>query len=242
MADMKKKKEPKSKKTNPDKKANKEKKEKKEKDQKKEKKVKAKVHAKAPTKAPAKPKGRVPKLKKKDIIKPPGSAWRWFCSVHRQRIQDQHPNLKNVEFFTKLSEEWRSMDPIAKGPYQDMAARDRERYIREMAQLSAEDTKKLKGIKRKEKAEKRKKRLVKAASPAYILFSQAYRDTVKKENPQADFREIGHLLGVKWNNMTEEEREPYKEMARKDKERYMHDLAAMSAAAPSGTAEENTGE
>lgn len=46
-----------------------------------------------------------------------------------------------------------------------------------------------------------------------MLFSQAQRETVKAENPDVTFGQIGKLLGQKWKELTDEEKEPYNQAA-----------------------------
>ncbi|CDS10408.1 hypothetical protein LRAMOSA03084 [Lichtheimia ramosa] len=73
--------------------------------------------------------------------------------------------------------------------------------------------------KRSAKGEK-KKIGPKRSLSAYMFFSQANRQKVKDENPDASFGTIGKILGEKWKNMTDEEKKPYVEKAEEDKKRY----------------------
>ncbi|TNY24060.1 high mobility group box domain-containing protein [Rhodotorula diobovata] len=61
---------------------------------------------------------------------------------------------------------------------------------------------------------------------AYMHFSQDMRSVVKEENPDVTFGEIGKLLGVKWKEATENDKKPYEEKAKADKERYEKEKAA----------------
>ncbi|KAJ7000859.1 FACT complex subunit SSRP1 [Populus alba x Populus x berolinensis] len=60
----------------------------------------------------------------------------------------------------------------------------------------------------------------KRSKSAYVIFSQMERENVKKSNPGIVFGEITKALADKWNAMSAEEKEPYEEMARDDKQRY----------------------
>ncbi|KAI7875292.1 hypothetical protein K492DRAFT_136696 [Lichtheimia hyalospora FSU 10163] len=73
--------------------------------------------------------------------------------------------------------------------------------------------------KRSAKGEK-KKTGPKRSLSAYMFFSQANRQKVKDENPDASFGEIGKLLGAKWSKMSEDEKKPYIAKAEEDKKRY----------------------
>ncbi|KAJ8654232.1 hypothetical protein O0I10_010054 [Lichtheimia ornata] len=63
---------------------------------------------------------------------------------------------------------------------------------------------------------------------AYMFFSQEQRSTIKEENPDASFGDIGRLLGQKWKGLTDEEKKPYNDKAAADKQRYEEEKAMMS--------------
>jgi HMG (high mobility group) box len=50
----------------------------------------------------------------------------------------------------------------------------------------------------------------KRALSAYMIFSQENRQKVKDENPKATFGEMGKLLGNKWKEMTDKDKEVYR--------------------------------
>lgn len=54
---------------------------------------------------------------------------------------------------------------------------------------------------------------------AYILFSTAIREKVKEENPKAKFGKIAKITGKKWKELTEEERQVWKDKADKENEK-----------------------
>lgn len=55
---------------------------------------------------------------------------------------------------------------------------------------------------------------------AYMFFAQENRDTVKIKNPDASFGEIGKILGELWKKLPSEDKLPYENRAKKDKERF----------------------
>lgn len=164
-----------------------------------------------------KPKKRV---KRGDIIRKCYSSWLFFCKHNRERVTEAHKDLKHKEVFGVLSAEWRALDAAGRKPYEDMAHQDAERYERELLTLTEEQKKELKTIQRREKAKRKENRLVPGSPPAYILFSQEFREQVKKENPDANFEELGYLLGNKWKNLSEEDKKPYLDKARSLREAY----------------------
>ncbi|KAB5534780.1 hypothetical protein DKX38_017866 [Salix brachista] len=65
----------------------------------------------------------------------------------------------------------------------------------------------------KEQDKKRKKggNEIKRPCPPYSLWCKDQWNEVKKENPDAEFKDISHILGEKWKTITAEEKKPYEE-------------------------------
>eukprot|EP01132_Coremiostelium_polycephalum_P002616 gene2616-3241_t len=78
---------------------------------------------------------------------------------------------------------------------------------------SKKETKK-KGKKKKEEGAPRR-----YLSP-FIFFSKEHRPSVKNENPNSTFGEIGSILGQKWNSINAEEKKKYEKLAAEDKKRW----------------------
>ncbi|KAN0065364.1 Non-histone chromosomal protein 6 [Thecaphora frezii] len=64
---------------------------------------------------------------------------------------------------------------------------------------------------------------------AYMFFSQDHREKVKSENPDAGFGDVGRLLGAKWKEMSDSEKQPYLDMANRDKLRAEAEKAAYNS-------------
>ncbi|EJD43674.1 hypothetical protein AURDEDRAFT_114700 [Auricularia subglabra TFB-10046 SS5] len=83
--------------------------------------------------------------------------------------------------------------------------------------------------KRKAPADKPKKEKKEAgpkrALSAYMFFVKDWRERIKEENPDAAFGEIGKLMGAKWKEMSDEDKQPYVEQAEEDKVRAEKDRA-----------------
>ncbi|CEP14314.1 hypothetical protein [Parasitella parasitica] len=78
----------------------------------------------------------------------------------------------------------------------------------------------------KKKRTKKDPNAPKRGLSAYMFFSQDQRATVKEENPEATFGQIGKILGDKWKNMSDEQKKPYVKKAEADKKRYEDEKAA----------------
>ncbi|KAK9994184.1 hypothetical protein SO802_023887 [Lithocarpus litseifolius] len=46
---------------------------------------------------------------------------------------------------------------------------------------------------------------------AHSFLSKTEMQRIKKENPEAEFKDISNILGAKWKNVTAEEKKPYEE-------------------------------
>ncbi|PUZ75026.1 hypothetical protein GQ55_1G114500 [Panicum hallii var. hallii] len=57
--------------------------------------------------------------------------------------------------------------------------------------------------------------------PAYVLWMKDQWVEIKKENPEADFKEVSNTLGAKWKALGAEEKQPYEERYRLEKEAYL---------------------
>ncbi|TVU33333.1 hypothetical protein EJB05_25143 [Eragrostis curvula] len=76
-----------------------------------------------------------------------------------------------------------------------------------------------KGKKKKGKGKAGNER--KKPCPAYVLWCKDQWNEIKKENPEADFKEVSNALGAKWKALGAEEKKPYEERYRQDKEAYL---------------------
>ncbi|KNA12775.1 hypothetical protein SOVF_122790, partial [Spinacia oleracea] len=52
---------------------------------------------------------------------------------------------------------------------------------------------------------------------------------IKKENPNADFKEVFNIMGAKWKSLTPEEKKPYEEKYQAEKEAYLQIVSKESA-------------
>ncbi|XP_026398190.1 high mobility group B protein 6-like [Papaver somniferum] len=61
---------------------------------------------------------------------------------------------------------------------------------------------------------------MKKPSSSYVLWCKGQWAEVKKENPDAEFKEVSNILGSKWKNVTEEDKKLYEEK-KSDREAYL---------------------
>ncbi|CAN1254266.1 High mobility group B protein 13 [Linum perenne] len=73
----------------------------------------------------------------------------------------------------------------------------------------------------KMQAELKKLQKLKEPSQPYILWCKDQWNEIKKENPNADFKEVSNILGAKWKTVSAEEKKPYEEKYQAEKEVYL---------------------
>jgi hypothetical protein len=136
-----------------------------------------------------------------------------FCVNKRQEISESNPNLSAKEIIQELGNMWRSLSDEEKIEYVTLSNKDKHRYEEEM---------KLYVPTNKEQKTQKDKNLSgpKKGLSAYIFFCKKIRDSVKKENPHLNTKEITSALGKKWMSLSEKEKEPYIKLAYEDKNRF----------------------
>ncbi|KAF5799756.1 putative chromatin remodeling & transcriptional activation HMG family [Helianthus annuus] len=81
------------------------------------------------------------------------------------------------------------------------------------------------GSKKKKPKKKKDPNAPKRAMSGFMFFSQLERENVKKDNPGIAFKDIGRVLGERWNKLTAEEKAPYEAKAQIDKKRYQNEIS-----------------
>lgn len=79
---------------------------------------------------------------------------------------------------------------------------------------------------KKGKKAKKDKNAPKGASSSFIFFGKSERSKVLAENPSLGVTEVTKILGARWKELSAEERLPYEEMWKADKERYNREMKA----------------
>eukprot|EP00056_Hartaetosiga_gracilis_P011540 m.175620 g.175620 ORF g.175620 m.175620 type:complete len:228 (+) comp13518_c3_seq13:714-1397(+) len=64
----------------------------------------------------------------------------------------------------------------------------------------------------------------KGALTPYMCFSKSVRPAIMKDNPTAKVTIVAKMIGQKWRQLTDEEKAPYNDLARQDRERYKRDM------------------
>ncbi|KAI3435903.1 hypothetical protein D9Q98_001961 [Chlorella vulgaris] len=81
----------------------------------------------------------------------------------------------------------------------------------------------------KKKRQKKDPNAPKRPTTGFFYFSQDQRARIKEANPGFGVGDIAKALGAEWKQLTAEEKAPYEERNKVDKERYARELAAYKA-------------
>ena len=71
---------------------------------------------------------------------------------------------------------------------------------------------------------KKDKNAPKRPISAYFFYNQERRETLKKERPTLDNKELIRIMSEEWNKLTDEEKKPYMKKAEDDKKRYTEQM------------------
>ena len=120
-------------------------------------------------KASSKSKDKKPKANKnkddegeeEEKIKRPMNAYMHFCAETREEVKKENPDAKAKDILHLLGEKWKALSDEEKTKYNDLAAKDKERYEKECKEKGVDNHKnKKKNKSKKEKEKKGKKKKV----------------------------------------------------------------------------------
>lgn len=157
------------------------------------------------------------KMKKKGEVKlshPKKSltAYTLFVKLKRKELQEKYPDATTPELMKEIGRQWKSINDKDKAWYQNMAAKDKERYKKEMEQMN-----KLKEFHKLDNCElKRPKKCL----SSYMIFVREVRAKVTQEFPDMNALDVMKEVGRRWQNISEEDKAYYQALADKDKERF----------------------
>ena len=171
------------------------------------------------------------------------SGYLYFMSEARTKLKEENPDATFGDLTRMVASAYKALDAKDKERYEAMARADKKRYTGEMdgyspKKGSKEDAmaKNKKGAKGKEKKEK-DPNAPKGATTSFFYFMKDARATAKAKNPDMKASEMSKLLGEKFKNLSEQEKAKYESKAKKDKERYLSEMAAYTKKKSSKAAE-----
>jgi high mobility group protein B2 len=153
-----------------------------------------------------------------------------FLAQERKNFQKENPSLSFTEATKELGKKWNNLSDSEKGKFNEIAAKDKERYQKEnekyissgaAAKFAKANPKVSKKVKKGEKDPNAPKKPL----SAYMIFAKEKRAEVVEKNKTAGFGEIGKLIGDLWKNTSAADKQTYESKALKDKERYKNEMS-----------------
>lgn len=168
--------------------------------------------------------GGSPKKKKRDnsssLRKAPQAPKR-FKSSYICFFMAKQPEIKEAlgdkatvtEISKRSAEMWRTLPADERVHWDEVAAKDKQRYLVEKASYTGPWQVPWKRAKKDPSAPKR-------PMSAFLYFSQGRRSKIKEENPEMKNTEVSRMLGEMWRNASKEQRKPYVDKEREEREKY----------------------
>jgi HMG (high mobility group) box len=170
--------------------------------------------------------GKKNKRDKPPLIKAPQAPKR-FKSSYICFFMSQQPHIKqelgehaSVSDVSKRSAElWRNLPADQRLHWDDIAAKDKHRYLIEKSQYTGPWQVPKKKTKKDPSAPKR-------PMSAFLFFSQGRRQAIKDHYPDIMNTEVSRILGEQWRSATDEEKAPFVQKEREEREGYKVAIAA----------------
>ncbi|KAM7257176.1 hypothetical protein ACFE04_012917 [Oxalis oulophora] len=189
------------------------------------------------------------KKKKADPEKKrPATPYIQWCKDQWSKVKLDNPEAEFKEMSNILGAKWKTVTAEEKKPYEEKYQAEKEAYLqvinKEKRETEAmrlfEDEHKQKTamelleqylqFKQESENDNNKKKTKKEKDPlkpkqpmsAFFLFSNERRAALLTENKNV--LEVAKILGEEWKNMSEKQKAPYEELAKKNKEKYLDEM------------------
>ncbi|KAL5052880.1 hypothetical protein RYX36_033562 [Vicia faba] len=159
-----------------------------------------------------------PEAEFKDISNILGAKWKTVTAEEKKPYEEKYLAEKEayLKVITKEKREIEAMKLLEEEQKQKTAMELLEQYM----QFKQDTEKENKNKKKKEKDPLKPKQPL----SAYFLFTNDRRAAILADNKGV--LEVSKITGEEWKNMTEEQKRPYEEVAKKNKEKYALEMEA----------------
>jgi HMG (high mobility group) box len=123
----------------------------------------------------------------------------------------EHATVTNIS--KRSAEMWKNLPPEERAHWDDIAMKDKQRYMVEKSTYTGPWQVPWKRVKKDPSAPKR-------PMSAFLFFSLGKRSELKKVNPSLKNTEVSRLLGEMWRSASEEDRSPHIEKEKEEREKY----------------------
>jgi len=143
----------------------------------------------------------------------------WVCFLLEKKTEKKFSLLKYPDLCKVMSPIWKSMSEEEKKPYFECYQRDLNRYKFTVNHFSQDQKQKHFVYRRQMKTKKREGQLKRPRS-SFIIFQEDQRPHFALKYPQLTCIEIAKKIGEEWRQLTEEQKEPWKQRQKLETNQY----------------------
>jgi hypothetical protein len=186
------------------------------------------------------------------------TAYGFFSNEIRTHMKESNQVVAFTELSKQTAQLWRGMTEDQKAPYEQQAREDKDRWMKEMEIFKAglpidsqttmttnpDGTSTVEKIvkpasvtpgsstKKQKVKVKKDKNAPKGPIGSFLFFYADVRAELLISSPEMENTEMGRVAGTRWKSLSPEEKAPYEQKAKEDKERHVRELAEYLATNP----------
>ena len=142
------------------------------------------------------------------------SSYIFFFTSKQAEFKKELGDTSTIAEISKLSgQKWKALPADVRNYWDDVAAKDKVRYVSEKASYTGPWQVPSKRAKKDPSAPKR-------SMSAFLFFSQGRRSQIRAKNPELKNTEVSKMLGDLWRNCPDDDRRPYVEKEKIEREKY----------------------
>jgi high mobility group protein B3 len=147
------------------------------------------------------------------------SSYICFFMAKQPEIKEAFGNKATISEISKRSAEmWKDLPADERAYWDDVASKDKERYMVEKASYTGPWQVPWKRAKKDPSAPKR-------PMSAFLYYSQGKRGLLKKQHPAMKNTEVSRLLGEMWRNASDSDKRPHIENEKEERGKYKTAIA-----------------
>uniref|UniRef100_A0A8C6TA29 Transcription factor A, mitochondrial n=1 Tax=Neogobius melanostomus TaxID=47308 RepID=A0A8C6TA29_9GOBI len=159
--------------------------------------------------------------------KRPLNAYMRYVQQHRPAIVRLHPEITIVDVVKKIAQEWRTLSPEQKRPFEEASVKAREQFRvdlkRYMAQLTPVQEKQ-QALDKEQMLAKRKSRVDSLGKPKRSRTSFNIFMSERFEEAIGTTRQVTGVSVQDWRNLFSHQKQVYTQLAQDDKIRYENEI------------------
>jgi len=163
----------------------------------------------------------------RDLPKRNESNYILYSNCVRADVRAQNPEASFKDLAIIISTDFKSLSADERAYWDEKAAEDKERYVKEMAAYMANVTD---SSVTDAFFEEEEPNVPKRNMSSFFIYANANRANMKAEYPDANFGDLAKIASTKFKGLPADERAYWDEKAAEDEVRYVTEMAAYEAA------------